>query len=174
MADIHEGTVFKYHQDYLNAGYAIDEDAYLNGLENLQYDLLYGERYAYDGEDLYPASDIVLGADDIIIDSVAVIGKGLYVYGENFTAWTKVHINGEKCATKFISPECLAISLNKYTLSDGDIINANVVGSGTILRASEDYVYKEYLEDETKAPLKENEVLIDYEIIENVYLNETE
>lgn len=174
MADIHEGTVFKYHQDYLNAGYAIDEDAYLNGLENLQYDLLYGERYAYDGEDLYPASDIVLGADDIIIDSVAVIGKGLYVYGENFTAWTKVHINGEKCATKFISPECLAISLNKYTLSDGDIINANVVGSGTILRASEDYVYKEYVEDETKAPLKENEVLIDYEIIENVYLNETE
>lgn len=174
MADIHEGTVFKYHQDYLNAGYAIDEDAYLNGLENLQYDLLYGERYAYDGEDLYPASDIVLGADDIIIDSVAVIGKGLYVYGENFTAWTKVHINGEKCATKFISPQCLAISLNKYTLSDGDIINANVVGSGTILRASEDYVYKEYLEDKTKAPLKENEVLIDYEIIENVYLNETE
>ncbi len=172
QADIHEGTIFKYHQDYLNAGYAIDEAAYLNGLENLQYDLLYGERYAYDGEDLYPASDLVLGADDIIIDSVAVIGKGMYVYGENFTAWTKVHINGEKCATKFISPQCLAISLNKYSVADGDIINANVVGSGTILRASEDYVFTGYVEDTENPSMIANEQLSDYYIEEDIIIHE--
>lgn len=172
QADIHEGTIFKYHQDYLNAGYANDEAAYLNGLENLQYDLLYGNRYAYDGEDLHPASDLELGVDDIIIDSVAVIGKGLYVYGENFTAWTKVHINGEKCATKFISPECLAISLNKYTINDGDIINANVVGSGTILRASEDYIFTHYVEDTETPSMISNEELSDYLIEEDIILHE--
>lgn len=172
QADIHEGTMFKYHQDYLNAGYATDEAAYLNGLENLQYDLLYGERYTYDGEDLYPASDLVLGADDIIIDSVAVIGKGLYVYGENFTAWTKVHINGEKCATKFISPQCLAVSLNKYDIKDGDIINANVLGSGTILRASADYVYAEYVEDSENPSMITNEELPEFWIDEDIILSE--
>ena len=172
QADIHEGTIFKYHQDYLNAGYANDEAAYLSGLENLQYDLLYGNRYAYDGEDLYPASDLKLGVDDIIIDSVAVIGKGLYVYGENFTAWTKVHINGEKCATKFISPECLAISLNKYTINDGDIINANVVGTGTILRASEDYIFTQPLEDTENSSMITNEELFDYQIEEDIVLHE--
>lgn len=172
QADIHEGTIFKYHQDYLNAGYANDEAAYLSGLENLQYDLLYGNRYAYDGEDLYPASDLELGVDDIIIDSVAVIGKGLYVYGENFTAWTKVHINGEKCATKFISPECLAISLNKYTINDGDIINANVVGTGTILRASEDYIFTQPLEDTENSSMITNEELFDYQIEEDIVLHE--
>ena len=172
QADIHEGTIFKYHQDYLNAGYAIDETVYLNGLENLQYDLLYGDRFAYDGEDLYPASDLVLGADDIIIDSVAVIGKGMYVYGENFTAWTKVHINGEKCATKFISPQCLAISLNKYSIADGDIINANVVGSGTILRASEDYIFTAYVEDAENPSMIINEQLSDYQIEEDIVLSE--
>lgn len=172
QADIHEGTIFKYHQDYLNAGYAIDEDAYLNGLENLQYDLLYGDRFSYDGEELYPASDLVLGADDIIIDSVAVIGKGMYVYGENFTAWTKVHINGEKCATKFISPQCLAISLNKYSIADGDIINANVMGSGTILRASEDYVFSGYVEDTENPSMITNEQLLEYQIEEDIILSE--
>ena len=172
QAGIHEGTMFKYHQDYLNGGYSNDEMAYLSGLENLQYDLLYGNRFTYDGEDLYPASNLVLGSRDIIIDSVAVIGKGLYVYGENFTAWTKVHINGEKCATKFISPQCLAVSLNKYELEDGDIINANVVGSGTILRASEDYIYEAYdviAEDSSFVP---NEAITDYLLEEDLILKD--
>ena len=172
QADIHEGTVFKYHQDYLNGGYSKDEDTYLNGLENLQYDLLYGKRYAYGGEKVHEASAIALGAEDIIIDSVAVIGKGMYVYGENFTAWTKVHINGEKCATKFISPQCLAISLNKYTINDGDIINANVLGSGTILRASEDYVFTHYVEDVNNPDMMVNEAISDYEIEEDIVLNQ--
>lgn len=168
QAGIHEGTMFKYHQDYLHAGYTSDEETYLSGLENLQYDLLYGNRYSYNGEDLYPATDIVLGADDIVIDSVAVIGNGLYVYGENFTAWTKLFINGERCATKFISPKCLAISLNKYELHDGDTLNASVVGSGTVLRASEDYVYTAISEEENK--MQTNEALTDYVIKEDILL----
>ena len=172
QAGIHEGTVFKYHQDYLNGGYASDETTYLNGLENLQYDLLYGNRYSYNGEKLHAASDIKLGVDEIIIDSVAVIGKGLYVYGENFTAWTKVHINGEKCATKFVSPQCLAVSLNKYTINDGDIINANVLGSGTILRASEDYLFTLYEEDENNPSMIANEALQDYQLEEDLFLHD--
>ena len=172
QANIHEGTMFKYHQDYLNGGYSKDEDTYLNGLENLQYDLLYGEHYAYGGEILHEASEIALGAEEIIIDSVAVIGKGMYVYGENFTAWTKIHINGEKCATKFISPQCLAISLNKNVVNDGDIINANVMGSGTILRASADYVYKEYIEDVNNPDMIANEIISEYDIVEDIILHE--
>ena len=174
QAGIHEGTIFRYHQDYLNAGYAIDNDIYLNGLKNLQYDLLYGDRYAYEGESLHAASDLELGSKDVIIESVAVIGKGMYVYGKNFTAWTKVHINGEKCATKFVSPECLAISLNKYEINDGDIINANVLGSGTILRASADYVYEEYVEDTENPSMIFNEALTDYVMEEDIILREIE
>ena len=117
-------------------------------------------------------SDIKLGVDEIIIDSVAVIGKGLYVYGENFTAWTKVHINGEKCATKFVSPQCLAVSLNKYTINDGDIINANVLGSGTILRASEDYLFTLYEEDENNPSMIANEALQDYQLEEDLFLHD--
>ncbi len=168
-AGIHEGTMFRYHQDYLNTGFAVDEMTYLNGLENLQYDLLYGERYAYEDDEIVIASDLEMGCKDIIIDSVAKIGNGFYVYGENFTAWTKVYINGERCATKFIDTNCLAISLNKYTVTDGDIINANVVGTGTILRASDDYVYSEFI-DSTNVIV--NEQLLDYQMQEDLFLDE--
>lgn len=167
---IHEGTMFRYHQDYLNTGFAVDEMTYLNGLENLQYDLLYGDRYAYEDDEIVIASDLEMGVKDIIIDSVAKIGNGLYVYGENFTAWTKVYINGERCATKFIDTNCLAISLNKYSVADGDIINANVVGTGTILRASEDYIYSEVV-DNTNVIV--NEQLLDYQMEEDLFLDES-
>ena len=41
---IHEGTIFRYHQARRNTrNYQVD-------LETLQYDLLYGERYSYDGK----------------------------------------------------------------------------------------------------------------------------
>ena len=35
------------------------------GLDLLQYDLLYGKRYSYNGADLYPASDLVMGIDKV-------------------------------------------------------------------------------------------------------------
>lgn len=43
-AGIHEGTIFRYHQARRNTrNYQVD-------LETLQYDVLYGKKYSYDGE----------------------------------------------------------------------------------------------------------------------------
>ena len=61
---IHEGTMFTYTQTQA------DSSTYQNGLDNLQYDLLYGERYAYNGEDLYPATDLVMDVEDVNVTSV--------------------------------------------------------------------------------------------------------
>ena len=45
-AGIHEGTIFRYHQARRNTrNYQVD-------LETLQYDLLYGEKYAYKDKEL--------------------------------------------------------------------------------------------------------------------------
>ena len=54
VAGIHEGTMFTYHQ---TQEAILPEAGYLDGIKNLQYDLLYGKRYFYEGEDPYPASD---------------------------------------------------------------------------------------------------------------------
>ena len=60
-----------------------DSSTYQNGLDNLQYDLLYGERYAYNGEDLYPATDLVMDVEDVNVTSVRknVLNNTLAVYG---------------------------------------------------------------------------------------------
>jgi hypothetical protein len=43
---------------------------YLSGLEDLQYDILYGDRYCYNGVDAYPATDIVMGIDEVVVDKI--------------------------------------------------------------------------------------------------------
>lgn len=135
---IHEGTILSYHQTQA------DSETYLDGLNNLQYDILYGERYCYDGEDRYPATDIVMGIDEVTVDSAfnTLGGSEVIIYGHNFTKWSKVFINDEKVSTIFSSPNCLII--NKDTLKDGDIIKVCQMGSNnTVFRSSNEFTYSD-------------------------------
>lgn len=63
---IHEGTLFRFHQAMRAAG----EETYLAGVENLQYDLLYGKRYSYHGQELYPATQLEMGVEDIRVQKI--------------------------------------------------------------------------------------------------------
>ena len=108
----------------------------------LQYDLLYGNRYAYGGKDLYPATELQMGIKDISIKALHknTTNNTLTVYGNNFTKYSKVFVNGEKVPTNFISTGMLTVNLNKVT--DGDTIMVNIVGAqGAIFRSSNEYTY---------------------------------
>lgn len=133
---IHEGTIFNYHQTQS------DSATYLEGLENLQYDILYGKRYCYNGEDLYPASDLVMGIDDVEITDVrpSAIEDKIYIYGNNFTQSSRVFINGEKVSCTQVSTGLLSIS--KDAISDGDTVVVNQMGSSnTVFRSSNEWTY---------------------------------
>lgn len=127
QADIHEGTILRYHQTQSSS------ETYLSGLENLQYDLLYGKRYAYNGEELYPATELVMDVEDVILNSVrkSSYSNTLNVYGSNFTKNTKIFVNGEKVSTTYVSPTILTTSLKN--VNDGDTISVNILGSKSIL-----------------------------------------
>lgn len=124
---IHEGTILRYHQTQS------DSETYQSGLENLQYDLLYGKRYAYNGEDLYPATDLMMDVEDVTISSVRKnsYSDTLTVYGSHFTKNTKIFVNGTKVATTYLSPSMLTTSLSN--VEDGDMITVNILGSKSIL-----------------------------------------
>ncbi|MDY5102545.1 MAG: sulfatase-like hydrolase/transferase [Agathobacter sp.] len=133
---IHEGTILNYHQTQMNS------ETYYTGLENLQYDILYGDRYCYDGIDKYPATDIVMGIDETRIDNAvnSIGGSEVIIYGENFTKWSKVFVNGEKVSTIFTASDCLVI--NREDIENGDTIVVNQMGSGnTIFRSSNEFTY---------------------------------
>lgn len=134
---IHEGTMFTYHQSMKDSLF------YLDGLELLQYDILYGNKYAYDGLDLYPAKEITMGVDEVYLldarESV-VTEDTLLIEGKNFTPWSRVYVNGEKVATTVLGTTRLSIPLS--TVEKGDILQVHLLGSSSsIFRSSNQYVY---------------------------------
>lgn len=150
---IHEGTILNYHQTQMNSS------DYLDGLENLQYDILYGDRYCYNGEDKYPATDIVMGIDPVTVDSAtnSIGDSEVIIRGSNFTKWSKVFVNGSKVNTIFSGPSCLIIS--KDAISDGDTLQVNQMGSNnTVFRSSNTLTYSDSDMVDTQAPVDGTEV----------------
>lgn len=90
---LHTGTVFNYHQERMNSA---DQAEYLMDLELLQYDLLYGEQYVYNGNPVITEGHMTMGIRDaeILYSSETVDGHYTLV-GENFTKWSQVYVNGE-------------------------------------------------------------------------------
>lgn len=166
---IHEGTIFRFHQSQSAS------ETYLRDLENLQYDLLYGNRYAYHGEEPYPASDLVMGIDEVTIKRTWMSTDGkLMVYGEHFTPWSKVFINGDKVSTTYVSGNYLKINADK--LEEGDILVVNQMGSSnTIFRSSNEYTYlpavTSFTDDAQQLP-NETNIENQDEVIDNMNNNE--
>ena len=104
---IHDGKIFRYHQARRNTkNYQVD-------LETLQYDLLYGERYAYGGENPYKRTRMRLGLYDVTLDSIRLVSDTDYTYyiqGTNFTPSSQVKLNGEWYDTIYVSPATLVIT----------------------------------------------------------------
>lgn len=127
QAGIHEGTMFRYHQTQTAS------ETYLSGLEDLQYDLLYGKRYSYGGEDRFPASDLVMDVEDVTVSSVRknTSNNTLTVYGANFTKNTKIFVNGNKVPTTFLTSNLITTSLDN--VQNGDTITVNILGSKSLL-----------------------------------------
>lgn len=137
QAGIHEGTIFTYHQA---EEYDTDNEQYQSNLENLQYDILYGERYCYDGKDLYPASDLQMGVDQMHLKHYRKNADGsLSIFGDHFTNWSRIYINDEKISTTFVSDKELLLSADHASdLANGDILKVCQVGSSnTIFRTTE-------------------------------------
>lgn len=134
--NIHAGTMFSYIQSQEGSA------SYSDNLEQLQYDLLYGERYAYDGVKKYPATELAMGVDEVVLNGTMKSDNGkLCIYGSNFTPWTRIYVNGERVTTSFLATSILKI--DQEDIEDGDILTANIVSGSTIFRSSNELVYED-------------------------------
>lgn len=134
---IHEGTVFNYHQTRKGTrNYQLD-------LQSLQYDILYGDRYVYNGENPFEATKLQLGVYPSVFTSIEPAGENSYfVNGENFTASSRLEVNKELMETRFISPTQLLVQ--NLELEDGDVLDvATQSNSSTkkVLSRTETQVY---------------------------------
>lgn len=127
---IHEGLIDRYQQQ-------TDENSedYLSDLATLEYDLLYGENYAYNGSNPFEASDMTMGTDKVKIKDVKKTDDGYVVTGKGFTGYTEILFNGNKLKGKFIDDSHIRIDEESIEYDD-----------------SEDYISLEEAKEEEIAP----------------------
>lgn len=144
---IHNGTMFTFHQ---NRDSFATEEEYQESMELLQYDILYGEHYVYGGENPYPASDLVMGTQDVVIDQIMETDSWYYVIGDNYTKWSRIYVNGTKITTKYLSSKLLRFKKNKLQEGENTIVVSQVGSSDTIFRSSNEVTYVVAAETETE------------------------
>ena len=112
---IHTGTMVQYHQNRRGTR------DYQYDMEMLQYDMLYGEGYGYGEDGFHEPADFHMGIIDQVIEKVVQIGDKVYVFGENFTTQSKVHVNGEFYSTGYINDHLIRVK--DLILEDGDEVS---------------------------------------------------
>ncbi|MGP1441376.1 MAG: LTA synthase family protein [Anaerovoracaceae bacterium] len=113
--DMHNGVMNAFQQ------YDRNSESYYSDMETLQYDLLYGKNYAYGGKNVFTPTNMQMGIDPIIISDISVVGKNIYVKGNNFTQASKIFINGKELTTNFLSTNRIECAAGD-SIKDGDRI----------------------------------------------------
>ncbi len=133
---MNSGVINRYHQQFMGDE---EDEEYLSGLQNLEYDILYGDQLAYAGVSPYSPTTMTMGVEDIEITKIepVVVESTDYVEvkGNNFTKSSKVYVNGDKQDTEFVDTNTLRIkysnlqSLDSFVVSQVDKDSGYVVGS---------------------------------------------
>lgn len=140
--NVKDGVINAYHQKYRKQqeeGKVTKED-YLKGLKDLEYDILYGDRVCYNGENPYEPTELQMGVSPITISDVeASSDGGIKIRGENFTRYSKVYVNGNACTTWYVSS--MTLEVQDMELKPGD----EVVVWQKSLSSTEPYIYQQEL-----------------------------
>jgi hypothetical protein len=106
--------------------YLSDEDDYLEVLEALEYDMLFGEQYAYGEKGAYPEKDMRFGIREVTLSDISYFRTGesgercvLSVYGSNFNEFSAIQVNGKTVEKiQFISDTEMKVTLKELNIGD--------------------------------------------------------
>lgn len=110
---IDKGIINLINRNHKNQAYSYDH-------KTVQYDMLYGNDYAYDTQP-YRKKDMKFGCLDIAILRISFESGFVTVYGENFTKASVITINGWERDTEFIDSGTLRCSYS--SLEDTDSVS---------------------------------------------------
>lgn len=88
---ISEGNITKYHQ---HASWKTK--TYHENLKMLEYDMLYGKNYAYDGNSPYQTVETQMGTKPITLTDVTRNGRGFVLEGTGFTPYCHLMFHGKE------------------------------------------------------------------------------
>jgi hypothetical protein len=139
MLGMDEGVINKYHQIYS------DEEDYLSNLQNLEYDILYGDKIAYSGINPYTPTEAKLGIDTIEITKVEPIVEEdisyVLVCGEHFNEFSVVSVNATSFETELIDSNTLRIQYDDLNTLDSFVVSQVDIDDQTVLSSTKECLY---------------------------------
>ena len=141
LLNLHEGTMFCFHQKYMRDEESFAEesteqvisetgeettDTYLSNMQLLEYDILYGDQEVYGGTSPYQTVKMEFGIDPIIQKSTYLGKHQVIVFGSGFNSYSKIFVNGKQVDTPYWTEKRL-IAPN-LTLKGDEEITVRQVG----------------------------------------------
>ena len=128
LIGIKGGVVMDYHRDHMGL------EGYSDGLEILEYDLLYGDRIAYGGDSPFAPTDMRMGLEEITVTGIVPGAGRAEVHGRGFTEYSVAYVNGwRREDTVYVSPNLLYIPDEAGVLSPADRIEVCQTGPDRII-----------------------------------------
>jgi len=129
---ISEGVLMRFHQQCRQ-----NED-YLDELAALEYDMLYGDKYLFDGNSPYQRTNMRMGVKEILVHSAMLREDYVIVRGELFTPYSTVYLKGKELDTTYVDEEMLVAKVGLLTSAEeGDqVLICQVSEDGTVLSAA--------------------------------------
>jgi len=152
--NVKDGVINAYHQTAKSKmkGFTMNQEEYLEGLKQLEYDILYGEKLCYNGQNPYSPTILQMGIDPIRVSEVYESADGgVIVRGSNFTSYSTVVIDGENYPTQFVDKDMLKV--DGVDLWDG----AEVKVMQKSLSQTNTLTYHEETESQEEKPSQESE-----------------
>ncbi|RGY99463.1 LTA synthase family protein [Clostridium sp. AM58-1XD] len=127
MLGIHEGTMIRFHQAWMERDLAIGiqgsllrterlriarqkiRKKYQEDMKALQYDMLYGDHEIYGGELPFRATELEMGIRPVIVDAAVRNDDTLLIYGSGFNQYSKVYLSGKAEETMYVWPELILV-----------------------------------------------------------------
>ena len=108
---IQGGLMQNFHKKYMDSE---NEEDYLDKMELLEYDTLYGKNYAFDGQNPFPQTDMKLGIRDIQVRSYQIRENEVRIFGEGFNEFSEVYVDGKKIDKIDVNALAITVSLDDF------------------------------------------------------------
>lgn len=119
--NIHEGLFTQIHQTEVN------NPNYETIMHLLQFDVLYGEKYAYSQMSSYIPSKLQIGFRTQQLAQARIFHEKMIVTGHNFTRYSQIMVDGALVETQYISQSMLVTS--SEVVHPGSTIGIAIVSS---------------------------------------------
>ena len=129
------GTMVRFHAEQM------ESPKYMEEMEILEYDIVYGEQYVYGGKTLEREADMVFGITPIQIENSYIQGNNTFVTGKGFTSASTVYVGDSKRRTILVNSELLIVP--DLEISPEDSVKVcQIAADGSILSETDTLLIK--------------------------------